>query len=248
MSVDELFEERDFLLRSLDDLERERAAGDLDDADYRTLKDDYTARTAAVLRAIDDAAAPLPQATTTEATAPPRNWLRPAMWTLGVVAVAVSAGLLVAQSSGERLPGEPASGSITPTGPSQKMTEARALVGEGKAAEAIKLYDEVIAADPRNAEALAYRGWLVRLVGRSTGDVALLERGLEFVTRAVEADPQYADAHFFRGMMLYQDKNDPAAAVPEFRAFLGLNPPQDMVPLVEGVLKDALAASGQPAG
>ena len=242
MSVDELFEQRAFLLRSLDDLERERAAGDLDDADYRTLKDDYTARTAAVLRAIDDAAAPMPEA---QAALPSRNWLRPAMWTLGVVAVAVSAGLLVAQSAGERLPGQPAAGSITPTGPSQKLSEARALVGEGKAAEAIKVYDEVIAADPRNAEALAYRGWLVRLVGRSTGDQALLARGLEFVTRAVEADPQYPDAHFFRGMMLYQDKNDPAAAIPEFRAFLGLDPPQDMVPLVEGVLKDAMEATGQ---
>lgn len=244
MSVDELFEERDFLLRSLDDLERERAAGDLDDADYRTLKDDYTARTAAVLRAIDEAAAPMPE-TQAAPAAPPRSRLRPAMWTLGVVAVAVSAGLLVAQSSGERLPGQPAAGSITPTGPSQKLTEARALVGEGKAAEAIKLYDEVIAADPRNAEALAYRGWLVRLVGRSTGDAALLERAFEFATRAVEADPQYPDAHFFRGMMLYQDRNDPAAAVPEFRAFLGLDPPPDMVPLVEGVLRDALAATGQ---
>lgn len=243
MSVDELFEERDFLLRSLDDLERERAAGDLDLTDYRTLKDDYTARTAAVLRAIDDAAAPLPEEQAP--AAPPRNRLRPAVWTLGVVAVAVSAGLLVAQSSGERLPGQPAAGSIMPTGPSQKLNQARALVGEGKAAEAIKVFDEVIAADPRNAEALAYRGWLVRLVGRSTGDQALLARGLEFVTRAVEADPQYPDAHFFRGMMLYQDKNDPAAAIPELRAFLGLDPPQEMVTLVEGVLKDAMEATGQ---
>src|SRR5690606_11549803 len=49
-----LEEERDFLLRSLDDLEREHDAGDVDDADYAELKDDYTARAAAVLRAIDD--------------------------------------------------------------------------------------------------------------------------------------------------------------------------------------------------
>src|SRR5690606_37957028 len=39
-----LEEQRDFLLRSLDDLEREREAGDLDDDDYQALKDDYTAR------------------------------------------------------------------------------------------------------------------------------------------------------------------------------------------------------------
>ena len=47
-----LEEERDFLLASLDDLERERAAGDVDDHDYRTLRADYTARAAAVLRAL----------------------------------------------------------------------------------------------------------------------------------------------------------------------------------------------------
>ena len=44
----------DFLLRSLEDLEREFAAGDMDEADYRTLRDDYTVRASEVLRAIDE--------------------------------------------------------------------------------------------------------------------------------------------------------------------------------------------------
>ena len=44
-------DQREFLLRSLEDLEREHDAGDLDDADYIALKDDYTARAAAALRA-----------------------------------------------------------------------------------------------------------------------------------------------------------------------------------------------------
>jgi tetratricopeptide (TPR) repeat protein len=241
VSTEELYEEKEFLLRSLDDLEREWAAGDLDDHDYRTLKDDYTARAAAVLRAIDDAAAPA----ATSTPLPPRSRMRPALWALGIVAVAACAGLLVARSSGERLPGQSSAGSITPTGPSAKLTTARALIGQGKAAEAIKVYDEVIAADPRSAEALAYRGWLVRLVGKSTGDAALVDRGLDFLNRAVEADPRYPDAHVFKGLVLFQDKKDPAAAIPEFRAFLGLDPPPEMVPMVEGVLKQALAATGQ---
>ncbi len=42
----ELEEERRYLLRSLKDLERERAAGDVDDDDYDTLKDGYTVRAA----------------------------------------------------------------------------------------------------------------------------------------------------------------------------------------------------------
>jgi hypothetical protein len=49
-----LTEERDFFLRSLSDLETERRAGDIDDVDYRALKDDYTARAAATIRRLDE--------------------------------------------------------------------------------------------------------------------------------------------------------------------------------------------------
>ena len=58
----ELEEERAFLLRSLDDLDRERDAGDLDEHDYVKLRDGYTARATAVLRELEagraDAAGP----------------------------------------------------------------------------------------------------------------------------------------------------------------------------------------------
>src|SRR5262249_38766367 len=46
--------ERDVLLKSLDDLEAEHAAGGIDDESYQTLRDDYTARAAAVIRALRD--------------------------------------------------------------------------------------------------------------------------------------------------------------------------------------------------
>jgi hypothetical protein len=46
-------DERDFCLRSLRDLDAEWEAGDIDAADYRALKDAYTARAAAALHALD---------------------------------------------------------------------------------------------------------------------------------------------------------------------------------------------------
>ena len=46
-------EERDFLIRSLHDLEAEHDAGDIDDADYESLRDDYTARAARLLRELE---------------------------------------------------------------------------------------------------------------------------------------------------------------------------------------------------
>ena len=61
MSDETLAAEEEFLLRSIDDLEAELAAGGIDAATYRTLHDDYTARAAAVIRARQGRADPAPQ-------------------------------------------------------------------------------------------------------------------------------------------------------------------------------------------
>ncbi len=53
-----LEQERQFLLRSLADLDAEFDAGDIEEDDYRSLTDDYTARTAAVLKAIEAVTTP----------------------------------------------------------------------------------------------------------------------------------------------------------------------------------------------
>jgi tetratricopeptide (TPR) repeat protein len=50
-------EEREHLLRSLDDLDREFAAGDIDQHDYETLRADYTSRAAAIIRRSSGSAA-----------------------------------------------------------------------------------------------------------------------------------------------------------------------------------------------
>lgn len=241
----DLTEAQEFVRRSLEDLDRERAAGELTEDDYEELRRRYEAKAAALeAEAAAEPAAAAAAAAEPAAAARHRSPLRPLAWGAAVVAFAVAAGLLVASSAGDRLPGDPAAGSITPTGVSDKLAQARALVGQGEAADAIKLYDQVLDEDPRNPEALAYLGWLLRLAGRQTGDASLIDRGLGYIDRAVQADPRYPDARFFKGLILFQDKNDPAAAVPELRAFLGNNPPPEMVPMVEDVLRRALEASG----
>ncbi|MGA2037025.1 MAG: hypothetical protein ABSH04_05510 [Acidimicrobiales bacterium] len=53
MNLDGLRDERDVLLLSLEDLEREHDSGDLSDEDYVLLRDRYTERAAQVLRALD---------------------------------------------------------------------------------------------------------------------------------------------------------------------------------------------------
>ena len=261
-SLNELHEQRDFLLRSLEDLEAEREAGDLDETDYQALRDSYTARAAAVLRAVEAATGarqvaaveagdhgaeePPRRPPPTPAASSRRHWARPVLTAATVLALAGLAGTLMARSAGERLPGEAATGSLAATGVSSDLERARLLIGEGRTLEAIKTFDRILAEDPRQPEALAYRGWLLRLAGRAGGDRSLIDSGMTFIERAVAADPTYPDAHFFRGVILYQDRNDAAGAVTEFRAFLANDPPPEMVPVVEDSLRRALADSTAP--
>lgn len=231
---DELEEERDFLLASIRDLERERDAGELSERDYQALHDDYTARAAVVIKALQRPTRP----TRSQKPAPVRTQ-RPLVITLSVILlIAAMAGGAVLVFSGEREPGAPMTGSLPET-PSGRMQQALQLESEGKAADALRIYDELVEADPRNVAALAYRGWLLKRAG-------LPDQAMASLDQAIAVDPRFPDAHFFRGMVLYQDRNDPGAAVTEFRLFLSNNPPQEMVPLVEDVLRRAMADAGQP--
>lgn len=227
----ELRERQAFLLRSIADLDAELAAGDLSVEDHAALRDDYVARAAECTRQLEGLApvsVPLPRARS------PRSLVAVG----ACVALASAAGLALASSAGSRTGNAPLTGSL-PVSTSERLGLAGRLMGEGKAVEAVKIYDRILAGDPRHPVALAYRGWVVRLAGLKT-------EGLEYVERAVAADPSYPDAHFFRGMMLWEDKQDPAAAVAEFRLFLANRPPQQMVPLVEKALREASAEAGLP--
>jgi tetratricopeptide (TPR) repeat protein len=236
---EQLQEERDFLLACLRDLEREHEAGEIDDGDYRSLHDDYTARAAAVLRALE--APPAADRGRPRAPSPSRP-RRSLFVTVGVaVTILAMAAGAVAMFSSPRQPGQPATGSV-PVGPSGRLGQALQLEVEGKALEALKVYDSVLAEDADNVEALAYRGWLLKRAG-------LVDQAQASLDRAVVVNPRYADAHFFRGMLLYQDRKDPAGAVAEFRAFLASSPPPEMVPQVEQLLERAMAeAAAAPGG
>jgi tetratricopeptide (TPR) repeat protein len=242
--------ERDFLLRSLRDLERELEAGDIDERDYAALRDDYTARAAVTLRAIEQNASRSVQfpangagdCTDLEAEMPTRRSPRLVVFvTAGILALAVGAGVLVALSAGERVADQPLTGATLPTAPPDDLTRARQLFSERRYLDALKLYDKVLANDTDNVEALTYRGWLLFQASAEE----FTDRALQSLDRAVLVDPRFPDAHFFRGFVLAHGKNDPAAAVPEYRAFLATNPPAEFRRRVEQELNLALCDLGQ---
>jgi tetratricopeptide (TPR) repeat protein len=213
-----LEEERDFLLRSLDDLERELAAGDVDEHDYRALKDDYTARAARTIRAIESHRARV-RAARTRGT---RSWRRLVGTVAAVAAFAVLAGVLVAQASGRREADDPLTGEIRQTTRAQ-LAEALGLAGEGRYDEAIAVYDDLLDEQPDNVEALTYRGWAQFLSGDSAG--------IESLIAATEADPEYPDTHAFLAIIL-ERAGRTEAALAELERLDALDPPPMVLQMV----------------
>jgi len=231
----DLEEQRRFLVQSLKDLDSERDAGDIDDADYRTLKDDYTARAAAVLHAIDERKAGLAQKQRGARRKRSTKWT--ALVIAGVVALAIGGGVLVAATSGERVPGQTATGNV-PSNTTDQLAAAQQDLAQGKAVDALKLYDQVLKQDPANAQALTFRGWILESAN-------LHDEALASLDKASKADPSFAMAHYFKGAVLFQSKNDPAGAVKEFEAFLASNPPPDAAKTAQDALNQAKQAAGQ---
>lgn len=227
--------ERDFLLRSIEDLDAEVAAGDINEADHAALRDDYVARAAAVIRALET---PVAVGVEVPTASRPRNRQRVIVTVAACLLVAFVAAFALTRSVGDRGSGDQLTGSL-PASVNDQLVKAGDLLEKGDAIGAIKIYDAILKKNPKQPVALGYRGWLVRLAGLKT-------EGLGYVNRAIEADPSFPDAHFFKGMMLWEDENNPTAAVAELRLFLSNNPPAGMVALVQDALKRASEEAGIP--
>ncbi len=245
-----LEEERRFLLDSLRDLEREHEKGEIAESDYVSLREDYTARAAEVLRAIEANRAASRDAGVDEGDdgddregdedggrrrgTRHKGSRRVVAWAV-IAGVVVAAGASVFALAGGRTPGDPITGSVANT-PEERLALAHQYESQGQAVEALKQYDAVLKEDPDNVEAITYRGWLLRLAGLTDQAQAALDK-------AVAIDPSFPDAHFFRGMLLFRDRNNPAAAVPEFEAYLAANPAPETRQAVQDVLEQARQAA-----
>ncbi len=154
-------DDREFLLRSIRDLEaeRDRRATSPPD-DYANLRDDYTARAAAALRGEPATTAPIR-----------RSWIVFA----GILVLAIGAGLVVANSAGERTPTDALTGSITAS-TNDRLARASELIAAGKAVDALKMYDQI---HPRRPEATRGPG-----VPRLAGPPGRFARGGPAVHRA----------------------------------------------------------------
>lgn len=235
-----LEEERRFLLRSLNDLEREHDVGDVDDADYHTLKDGYTARAAVVIKAIDEGRQAF-------ARRPRRNRGRIIAWSAVVLVFAVGAGLFVAHIAGQRLPGQTVTGGVAEDTNSE-LAAARSLLGSDPT-KSLALYTQVLQVDPDNVEARTYAGWLLSIQAGERGNATLVKQAESLLDDAIRLGPARADAYCFKAVVSQRYLHDPKTAKTALAACEARHPPSDVAALIGSLGQeiDAALASPSPA-
>ena len=245
---DKLQEERDFLLRSLDDLDREYVLGELSDQEYDTLRDDYIRRTAAVVRALNKLE-PLEARSAISG----RVW----WWMIIILFVGALLGLGVAQFSGLRSPGETISGQIDQS-PRNRLSNAQSLffAGDLEAARAtveeilrdspaltgalvlsaqlheragdplpaIRQLDQVLKQAPGHVDALTLRGWILVRIDNQV----LQEEGIRNLDKAVSLQPDSFDPYVFRGFVAREIQGDLELAIRMYELALDRDPPPEM--------------------
>lgn len=248
-NIESRIDQRKFLLQSLRDLDAEFKAGDLDLDDYNSLRSDYVARTAQVIKELESpqsfeiseaTSSPSSNSVNTKSTKRVRQTL---ITLLLVLIVATGAGWLVAHQSGQRLSGQSLSGSIEDSTASL-LSRARATNFVDPQA-AIKLYSQVLGLDPDNVEALTYRAWLLALIARGAGSeikqLAFLSASTD-LERAIKIDASYPDAHCFLGIVRFRLAGDAIGSREQLTICESQNPPAEVKSFVDSIVAEVDAA------
>ena len=208
-------DEREFWLESLNDLDEELDAGDLEPEDHEVLSRSYTRKAAEALRG--------DQGPSDVSEGGGRGRLIAVVAAL--VVVGVVAGFFLARAVGSRHSGDTITGNDAVSSVPTLLRNAEESAAAGDLAEAIAIYDRVLERSPSNPTALAYKGWFLALEGREA-------EAADVLADAVVAAPDYPDARAFHAILLYRT-GDCSGAADELVAFDAANPPEFINQLVE---------------
>lgn len=230
-----LEDQRDGLLRRLDELEAEHEAGELGHEDFDALHDATTVEAAAVLRRLDG------QVARDQRRSGRVRRLRSAS-AAGVVVAGVVAGVVVARTAGERVDGQTITGEQIERSSTALLAQAQAELSAGEVLGALELIDEVLERNPDDADALALRGQI--LVGLPEPE--LIAGGIAALDRALALDPDHPEALLFRGLA-HRSVGELAEAVVLYERLLTVEDMPMPLEVVEGLISDIeaeIAAAG----
>jgi tetratricopeptide (TPR) repeat protein len=117
---------------------------------------------------------------------------------------------------------------------------AHVALDEGRLGEARRVYERVLAREPRNAEAITHIGGVLFQEGR-------VDEALARVEEALRIDPGYLHAHWDRAQFLFHGKRDYAAAVKAAEAFLEVLPEGSDADAIRRLMAEARAQEVQAA-
>jgi len=265
--ADPLEDERDTLLRSLRDLQEERASGALSEPDYRFLRRETERRAVTVLRALDareggdgravaGALRESPPAASQNGHRPPARRSR-SLWIVTVcLAAVVLIGILLASALAPRSSQQPITGDsqITGSGPgalaffeqrvrahpddvAARLDLAARYVQAGLTGLAAEQYVAALQLDPRAVEARSALGYLLYQQGRAK-DALFAEN------QALSVDPAYPEALYDKGIILLKGFHRDVEAAAELRAYLAAAPQGVHRTEVTGLLASLGASPG----
>ncbi len=160
----------------------------------------------------------------------PRRLPRRVSFVAGTALVLLAAALwLVDRSVAPRSPGETVTGGSNST--SAELQQASALAATDPAA-ALAVFDEVLASQPDQPEALTDEGWIYAQGGFVVEAMARL-------AKAERVDPSYAAAHLYRALVLLDDEDRPGAAAVELKWYLAHGPAPALVAVARAALVQA---------
>jgi tetratricopeptide (TPR) repeat protein len=233
-------------LRALRELEADREAGHLLEADHAEMLERSEARAAAVLRRLDELTPrPVHPAPAVPPAGPPRAlipWSRqPAV--LGGAGVAVLLfgvvlGVLVTRYTtpapvegppaglaapgpvalGEAPGGQGAARALPPEMLQGMLQAARASLEAERYPEAIAAYKAVLKREPRNVDAITHLGVILAIAGHA-------EDALEAFDHALQIDADYGEALWYKASVLADAKQDDAGAIAAWERFVRVAAP-----------------------
>jgi hypothetical protein len=151
-----------------------------------------------------------------------------------------------------RQPGQASSGSISVPQAQQieeQLSEANSLNNAGGVKNeeaALVLYNDVLAEDSSDPDALAGAGWIMWNLGTSSHTAALIEDGSAEVMRSITVSPSYYQGHLYYGLILANQDHDNTLAVVQFDEFLADGPPSSELAVVAPEVDPSYVAVGKP--
>jgi cytochrome c-type biogenesis protein CcmH/NrfG len=266
-----LAEQREAVLRSMEEIEADFEAGNLSEEDFRSLHARYQKQAAALGQRMGSASAGEPASgAPAAASAAQGSWVTSAIgWAAGGVAFAALAWLVMSQALSPRgpdgvmtgsIPGQGMGGSATGTTPIADVDMSQLAALEG-----------VVASDSTNVEALVEVGHLYLTLQRYGETTQVTMKALELdpdnpealthlgmilmsvehvadaigaFDRALAIDPTFGEALQFKGMVSFVNQ-DFAGAVEAWERYIEVVPEGEQSPRVKAMLGMARASAAE---